>query len=210
MKLTAPRIPAYLPDGSLELLGEGQVEAVRLLDIDATKESFVALDLDSVVLEKVVFLQAHLVRIGAKDVRIIQSDFSSAVMTDGNFNRAEFASCRMTGVDMNKTNLHDVVFKGCKLDLANFRFADLRRVQFIDCTLIETDFLGATLHDVTFQSCILEKTVFDRTHCKLVDMRSSQLTEIIGWGSMKGAIIDDVQLMGAAPYLASELGLTVR
>jgi hypothetical protein len=44
----------------------------------------------------------------------------------------------------------------------------------------------------------------------LVDLRSSQLSEIRGWGSMKGAIIDDLQLISAAPYFAVELGLIVK
>lgn len=210
MKLSPPQVPAQLEDCSLELLFEGELEAVRLYDLDATKINVQALGIDGVMIEKVGFSQAQLLRISAKDLRVKQSDFSSAALTDGNINRAEFISCRMTGVDFNKTNLHDIVFRGCKLDMANFRFADLRRVQFIDCTLVETDFLGATLYDVDFQSCTLEKTVLDRTQCKQVDLRSSQLIEISGWGSMKGAIIDDSQLVSAAPYLANELGISIR
>lgn len=210
MKLSRPRIPARLAEGSLELLLEGDLEEVRIYGVDATKVAIAAPGFDSVVLEKVGFLQAQLLRINAKDLQVKQSDFSSSALTDGSINRAEFTNCRMTGVDFNKTNLHDVIFRGCKLDMANFRFADLRRVQFVDCTLVETDFLGTTLQDVDFQSCVLEKTVFDRTQCKQVDLRSSQLVEISGWGSMKGVIIDDSQLISAAPCLAHELGISVR
>lgn len=210
MKLARPQIPRQLEDGSLELLIEGDLEAVKLYDIDAAKANISALGIDGVVIEKVTFLQAQLLRIGAKDLQVRQSDFSSAALTDGSINRAEFTSCRMTGVDFSKTSLHDIVFRGCKLDMANFRFADLRRVQFTDCTLVETDFLEATLHDVSFQSCTLEKTVFDQAQCKKVDLRTSQLTEMSGWGSIRGVIIDDLQLITAAPYLAKELGIIVQ
>ena len=209
MKLSRPRIPAQLTDGSLKLLLEGDLEEVRIYDVDATKVDISAPGFDSVVLEKVSFLQAQLPRISARDLQAKQSDFSSSVLTNGSINRAEFVNCRMTGIDFSKSNLHDVVFRGCKLDMANFRFADLRRVQCIDCTLVETDFLGATLHDVDFQGCMLKKTIFDRVQCRQVDLRGSQLIEISGWGSLKGAVIDDLQLVTIAPYLAHELGLKV-
>ena len=210
MKLSPPRIVAQLPDATLEMLHEGELDEVLLRDIDATKVNVPALIIDGSVIEKVTFLQAQLVRVSAKDMRVKQSDLSSVVFNDGQFNRVEFSTCRMTGVDFSKATLHDVIFRGCKLDLANFRFADLRRVRFIDCTLSETDFMGATLHDVGFQTCTLEKTVFDRAKCTQVDLRGSQLIEISGWGSLKGATIDDLQLITIAPYLANELGLSVK
>lgn len=209
MKLAHPFIPARLKVGSLKLLLEGELEAIRLYDIDAMSCHAPALGIDGVVIEKVSFLQAQLPRISARDLQVKQSDFSSASLSDGAVNRAEFTNCRMIGVDFSKANVHDVVFRGCKLDLANFRFADLRRVQFVDCTLGETDFLGALLHNVSFQSCTLEKTVFDQAQCKHVDLRSSDLIEISGWGSMQGVIVDDTQLITIAPYLAREVGLTV-
>jgi uncharacterized protein YjbI with pentapeptide repeats len=210
MKLSRPHIPASLDNGSVTLLQAGELEAVRLQDVDATKQNVLALGIDGVVIEKCSFLQAQLPRISAKDLQVKQSDFSSAALSDGSINRAEFITCRMTGVDFSKANLHDIVFRGCKLDMANFRFSDLRRVQFVDCTLVETDFLGAVLCDISFQGCTLEKTVFDRVQCKQVDLRTSQLVEVSGWGSMKGVIIDDLQLVTAAPYLARALGIVVK
>lgn len=210
MKLSTPRIPAYLSDAVLDILPDGELYEVRLTDQDATKMNVPALLIDSVVIEKCSFLQAQLLRVGAKDLQVKQSDFSSAALIDGSLNRVEFSNCRMSGVDFSKATLHDVTFRGCKLDLANFRFTDIRRVRFIDCTLVETDFLGATLHDVGFQTCTLEKTIFERAKCSLVDMRSSELQEISGWGSMKGVILDSLQLVGVAPYLARELGLNIK
>lgn len=210
MKLARPIIPPQLEEGSLKTLLDGDLEAQKLEDIDATKVEVVAGSWDGVIIERASFLQAQLPRLAMKDCVIKQSDFSSTVLSDGAANRVEYSNCRMMGVDISKMQLHDVTFRGCKLDMANLRFADIRRVKFIDCTLVETDFLGATLHDITFESCRLERTVFDRAHCKNVDLRGAELIEISGWGSLKGAWIDDVQLMVVAPYLANELGLTIK
>lgn len=210
VKLTPPIIPAQLVPAGLDELIEGGLEAVELTDIDAINLSVVALDLDGVVIERGQFTGAQLMRVQAKDLRIRGSDFSAASLADGGLLRMECRTSRLTGTDFSKTSLHDVTFVGCKLDMANFRFSDVRRVKFIDCTLSETDFLGATLHDVVFGSCQLDKTVFDQAKCKLVDLRGSELAELSGWSALKGAIIDTTQLVGVAPYLARELGLTVR
>jgi uncharacterized protein YjbI with pentapeptide repeats len=210
MKLARPRLLPQLEDGSIDNLLEGELSEVHLYDINAVKVTVLALDIDGVLLEKVGLLQAQLPRVTARDMVAKQCDFSSTTLVDGAFNRAEFINCRMTGVDFNKASVHDVLFRGCKLDMANFRFADVRRVQFVDCTFIESDFLGATLHDVRFESCTLEKVVFDQAKCKQVDLRTSQLVELSGWSSLKGAVIDTAQLMAIAPYLAQTIGIVVK
>jgi uncharacterized protein YjbI with pentapeptide repeats len=210
MKISAPRIATVLENGSLDDLLSGDLEDIRLSSIDATNQPVTSLEISSVMLEKMTLTATQFERINVRDLAAKQCDFSASMMAGGAINRATFTGCRMTGVDFNKTDLHDVTFTSCKLDMANFRFADLRRVAFIDCTLTETDFIGATMYDVSFQDCTLERTVFEQAKCKQVDLRGSQLSELIGWRSLKGAIIDDLQLVTAAPYLAHELGIIVK
>jgi uncharacterized protein YjbI with pentapeptide repeats len=116
---------------------------------------------------------------------------------------------RLTGIDLSRSTIKDVVFENCKLDMANFRFAKLTRVRFVNCALFETDFQAAELSGVEFQDSQLEKVEFH--HCKLraVDARTSQLFDIRGWQSLKGLTIDTTQLVTVAPQLALELGLTI-
>lgn len=209
MKLSPPTLPGHLDDGDEAALRD-DAEAMQFIDLDMTKLNEAAVDLDGVLIERVVLSQAQLPRVTAGDIVARQSDFSAASLSDGSINRGEFSNCRMTGVDFSKTQLHDVIFRGCKLDMANFRFGDVRRVKFVDCTLDETDFLGAVLYDVIFEDCDLARTVFDQSKCKNLDLRSSRLGEISGWGSLKGAVIDDEQLVSVAPYLARQLGIVIK
>lgn len=209
MKIARPQMPPKLEDIALDEFLTGEIETVRLHDINATNCHAIALEMSGVQIEKVTFTQAQFERMSGRDVRIIKTDLSTAILSASTLNRVEFSNCRMVGADFNKTALHDITFKGCKLDMANFRFADLRRVVFTDCTFTEADFLGATLHDVSFQTCTLEKTVFEQVKAKNLDLRGSDLLELRGWGSLKGVTIDDLQLAAAAPYLAQELGLRV-
>lgn len=211
MKITRPKIPPQPEETSLDVLtNDVQLEDSRLHDVDATKLPLGGLDLTAVVFEKVNFTGSHCSRATLRDVIAKQSDFSSTIFDNGSLVRVEFVSCRMTGVDFSESNVHDVVFRGCKVDLANFRRADLRRVQFIDCTLVEADFNNASLTSVEFKTSILDATSFVQSRAKLVDLRTSQLLAIKGWGSLSGTMIDNVQLINSAAYLARELGIIVR
>lgn len=211
MKIARPRLPAQPLESSLAAMAnDGELEDAVLRDEDGANCNIAGLELSSVAMEKMLLTGAHFSRVVARDLQAKQSDFSAAHLDNGALVRVEFSNCRMTGTDFNQASIHDVVFRGCKLDMANFRQAELRRVQFVDCTLTDTDFINARLTDVEFQSCVLEKTTFSQATCKQVDLRTSQLIDINGWRSLKGAIIDTAQLMTAAPYLAQELGITVR
>jgi uncharacterized protein YjbI with pentapeptide repeats len=210
MKLSIPSFPARFETATLEELLDGSLEDMLLEDVDATNRSVTALDLSGVKLERVLLTAAQCERVNARDVVVKGSDFSAANFSNGVWNRTEFTNCRMSGVDFSKTSLHDVMFKSCRLDMANFRFADLRRVKFVDCMMTEADFLGARLVDVTFEMSDLEKAVFGTASCTRVDLRTSRLTDIVGWKSLKGATIDAVQLIAAAPSLANELGIIIR
>lgn len=210
MNIARPKLPAHLPDATIEeLLNDGELENGMLCGVDAINSNIEALELTDVITDKVLFIGSHFSRVVMRDVIMRQSDLSSVSLDSGHIVRAEFVNCRMTGVDFNQTILHDVTFKDCKLDLANFRRADMRRVAFIDCTLQETDFAGAKFNGVNFQGCTLEKTVFEQAHCQKLDLRTSQLISIQGWKYLKGASIDGAQLISAAPYLAHELGIIV-
>ena len=211
MKIATPQLPAHLDLYSLgDVLEDGELEAGRLENEAAAGVTSLALELNSAIIENVTLTGGHLNRMYARDMAVVKSDFSAANLSDGSMTRSSFTTCRLTGIDLSKAMLQDVVFQGCKLDLANFRFAELRRVRFIDCTLSETDFLGARLHDVEFQRSTLERTVFDQVRAQKLDLRSSELIDISGWRSLKGVTIDNLQLIAIAPYLAHELGFTVR
>ncbi len=207
----APQLPTVLEPGDASLLErEGSLESLQMESVDATDLQATHMSWDEVRLERMVLTSARLEHLAANDVQLKDCDLTAANCSDSSWLRALIQGGRMSGWDANKSLLKDVEFRGCKLDVANFRFAKLERVGFVDCVLTEADFLGAELRHVSFKACILEKVQFGQAKLSDVDLRTSQLAGIRGWSSMKGAIIDDVQLMAAAPYLANEIGLVVK
>ena len=212
MKLTAPKIPHknLLGQGDVSLfVTEATLEDLLFLGGDFTSQRATNVSLDEVWLEKAIFTQANMEQLMVRDGIFHGCDFSAANCSSGSCIRVKFSGGRMAGIDVSGSTLQDVTFADCKLDMANFRACKLTRVKFSNCALVETDFQGATFTDVAFENCTLEKTVFNYCEVKNLDLRSSQLFDLRGWQSLRGAQIDTAQLTAVAPELAMEIGLRV-
>ena len=101
-------------------------------------------------------------------------------------------------------------FVDCRLDDANFRMAQLVDVQFERCGLTTADFTAGRLERVTFAGSDCSGADFTQVHCDEVDLRETRLDGLRGIGSLRGAIIDRVQLVPIALDLALAVGLVVR
>ncbi|HSW65594.1 MAG TPA: pentapeptide repeat-containing protein [Bacillota bacterium] len=210
MKITLPDVPSELTPGSAALVKhEASLEGVLLQGLDLASVVSGNLNLNEVILRKCNLLQARLQRLRASDTEFDGCDLSAADCSESSFIRTRLSRGRMTGVILSNALNKDVTFLGCKLDMANFRFAKFTRVQFIDCSLVDADFTSAELEHTTFAGCTIERTVFH--HCKVrqVDLRGAQLVSLSGWQYLKGATLDDAQLMSVAPQIAAELGLHI-
>ena len=150
---------------------------------------------------------ARLRSLALRDVVVREGDFANADLTGARFRRVAFERVRMTGVTLAELEAEDVVFRGCRLDLASFRAAVVARVAFEDCVLDEADFYGATLRLVRFAGCQLRRLELEQAQLSSVDLRTSDLED--PRGELRGTIIDSVQLAGIAPLLAARLGIKV-
>lgn len=210
MKPQKPQLPAQLKDVSaIELQDETTYENLRITLTDFSGAQAANVSFDECELVRPVFSEAKLQKLQLRDVRMIGGDMTAFNSSDGGVLRALFSDIRMTGYDASQSTYKDVVFKNCKLNMANFRFSKLTNVRFEDCDLTEADFQSAELHNVVFRSCTLNKTQFSGARCKKVDFRSSQLFDLGGWQSLAGVSIDSTQLMQIAGELAYELRITV-
>lgn len=190
-------------------IAEAKLEKVIIAHADASGKQAKNLSLDEAVLERLLLIEARLEKFSMTDVEVRACDFSAAHCTESSLIRVHITGGRMTGTDLSRSAIKDVIFEDCKLDMANFRFAKLTRVQFINCQMSETDFQAAELQQVGFQDSRLEKVEFGQCKLKEVDARSSDLLDIRGWQSLKGLGIDSTQLVMIAPQLAAELELKI-
>lgn len=210
MKVASPQLPAALePAEPDEFISESSLEGCIFVDADWSGTIAYSVSLDEVTIEKSILAEARLDKFAARDVIFRNCDFSASSCPEISLQRVSVNGSRMTGWDCSKGLFKDVMLENCKLDMANLRFAKFVRVRFVGCMMTEADFLNAELQDVKFEDCRLERADFSQCKMKNVDLRTSQLIGIKGWQHLRGAVIDNAQLMAAAPYLANEFGIRV-
>jgi uncharacterized protein YjbI with pentapeptide repeats len=212
MKLAKPKITkaTLTPADVRRFRPEATLEQVVIIHADLSNKRLKNVSLDEALLERVQAIEAHLEKLSLTDVELKACDFSAARCPESSVVRTHINGGRMTGIDLSRSSIKDVVFEDCKLDMANFRFAKLTRVQFIHCMMSETDFQAAELSEVEFQDSYLEKVEFGQCKIYNVDACSSELVNIRGWQYLKGLTIDPTQLIMVAPQLAFELGLKIK
>lgn len=210
-KIISPRMPVTLDDGPLTPPStRGDLARVHVRDADWSNVTSPRLQLDVVVLERVQLTLASLREGSWMDVRVTGAEASGLDIAGLTGRRIEVTTSRMSGVIMSESNLRDVVFRGCKFNLANFRFAKLQSVLFDDCDLTEADLSGAVLAGVTFSRCQLRRTDFDAAVMSDVDVTTSELLDPKGVRGLGGVTIGYDQLAGLAPQLATELGIKLK
>lgn len=196
------------PDGAMAPGG-------RYSDLDLTNwtpgsQSGEALTFDTVSMTNPHLASTRWPKLRLMDVRFRDGDLSNAIWAQASLNRIVIGTCRLTGCRMNESQIRDVRFVDCKADLTQFRFSKFKSVRFENCDLREADFQGADLRDVVFQGCDLSGAHFSGANLNGADMRGSRLESLnLLPADLEGLVIDQVQSVELAPFLAALLGLVV-
>jgi uncharacterized protein YjbI with pentapeptide repeats len=120
-----------------------------------------------------------------------------------------FEDCRCVGLMLTEAELRETTLRRTRADYVNFRMATLTNVTFEDVQLHEADFYGARLTSVSFVRCELARADFSAVKLQNVDLRGSSLDDLRGVSGLRGATVDQPQLISLAPALAAESGIAV-
>ncbi|GGM43728.1 pentapeptide repeat-containing protein [Dactylosporangium sucinum] len=174
--------------------------------------------------------------VDAAHARFIESAFEGVTFTEGNLDHCRFndvwvsrnrwvgvkaaetewldvsvLDSVLAGVQAYGSRLRRVVFQRCKIDSLNLRGATLVDVEFDGCELNELDCAGATLTNVTFAGSAVKRARFSGVKLKKVDFRGARELDVAdGADALRGAIVDERQLLELAPVLAAALGIEVK
>lgn len=113
----------------------------------------------------------------------------AGVVYDSVWEKVRFINCRISYLNLRESKLTDVEFRDCKIDEIDLDRAKVSRVALPGSSVGVFQCEGATLGNV--------------------DIRGLEPHRISGVHSLRGATIDDTQLMLFADLFASELGITV-
>ncbi len=102
-----------------------------------------------------------------------------------------------------------VVIENCRISYLNLRSAKLTDVEFRGCTIDELDLGMGTAKRVAFPETTIADLQLEGANLGGVDLRGLAPRRISGIHSLKGATIDEQQLMVFADLFARELGITI-
>lgn len=202
---------AYLEPFQGELGREAVLDTVHVDgksfdDVEAGGSRVSESALTSVVFAGGRMRRARFTDVWAHSVRWVATDLAETAWMD-----VEVVAGSLAGLEMFSSAMRRVVFHNCKLDSVNLRAADLRDVTFADCLLRDVDFGGAGLDGVSFPGSDLDGVRFPRARMKNVDLSGAVRLEISeGIDALRGATINNVQMMDLAPVFAQVLGIGIK
>lgn len=205
-----PRLPPELERATVaaaDLEDGTRWTAVAVAHADLAGIEVRSLDLDEVRLSDCDLGAARLTRFGLLDCELVRCDLANVLGRDSSAVRAVLAESRMTGFAWPEGSLQDVVFRGCRLDLASLRFARLERVTFEDCILREADFQGARMSSVRFHDCDLTGASFHEARFERSELRRCRLEDLRGADGLRGLAMEWSDVVTLAGAFAAALGV---
>jgi uncharacterized protein YjbI with pentapeptide repeats len=175
------------PDEPKELTGLEDAQDARLVGVDASG--------------------ARVRRLRLADVAVERGNLANVVADEPSLQRVELTGARMTGAQLTRGKLVDVVFRDCLLDLATFAGTTLERVRFEDCRLAQADFREALWRDVRFDACDLTQADLTGLRIAGAELHGCTLDGLIATERLRGAAMPWADVVGNAALLASALGI---
>jgi uncharacterized protein YjbI with pentapeptide repeats len=206
-----PELPDELEETTLgdSSLAGLRLERVALRGLAFEERTAPDLRLNEALLDNVALDGCEAAGLTLTDVRVEGGSWANLRAVRGSLTRVEAREVRATGADFAETELRDIAFEGCRLDLASFRFAKLARVAFRDCRLEEADFHGATLSSVRLERCVLAGANLDGASFAQSELRDCELTGLTGAGSLGGVRMPWGDVIQIAGLLAAAAGIEV-
>jgi uncharacterized protein YjbI with pentapeptide repeats len=181
---------------------------VKAADISSLRLKGMAIE-ESLV-SKTNFSETHIEKFETKDCVFKDCDLTASSFSNSSWHVVEILGARCSGVQLQNSTLKNVLFKGCKIEFANFRFSKLENIIFEDCMINDIDFYNATLKNVTFTGSSIENITFAGGRLKSVDLSDAHLVSVKNVSGLKGAMISYEQLTFLAPYFTQELGILIK
>lgn len=130
-------------------------------------------------------------------------------MSRGNLLHTEISGTRIGAGVVYDSVWEKVRFTNCRISYLNLRESKLTDVEFRDCKIDEIDLDRSKVSRVAFPGSSVGVFQCEGAILGNVDIRGLEPQKISGVHSLRGATIDDTQLMLFAELFASELGITV-
>lgn len=209
--IPAPRLPTELHELTLagRALEEQRFEDARVSAADLSSTTVRGAEFSGCLFRRVSLGSSTLERLSFENCSFDRCDLANTRLRACRLDRVAFSACRLVGATFLDSRLNDVLFDDCRLALAGLRFLERPVARFEGCDLTGADFYGSDLREVSFSDSILRDAELATARLTGVDLRGNEIEAIRGLESLRGAVIDGVQLLSLAGRLAQAIGITV-
>ncbi|MHA7282067.1 pentapeptide repeat-containing protein [Arthrobacter sp. TMS2-4] len=216
-----PRSTTNPPRLSLQRPGDlTHIEAPGLLDGDHREgEHYGRLVLDGEDLAGTTLQECVLEAVSLDDTDLRGARFIGCAFEDlfapvlraprSAWRETSLLSTRWGSAELYDSRFDGVRIDGGKLDYVNLRSAQLTDVLVSGCIIGELDLTGARATRLALRDCTIGTLTLDGARLKDVDLRTSSFRGINGLDGLRGATIDEHQLLVLAPFLAEGMGLRI-
>lgn len=197
--IKAPQLPKTLPLAEIpdDMPTDRETYAhLEYQHLDLAERVISRLHFETVLFAQAIATATRFDHLRVEDARFAGCNLANAAWPKASCVRTEFIGCRMTGFSTQEALFNDIIFRDCKVDLAQFYQTKLRGVRFEECPLTGTDFRASDLTGVVFVHCDLSNTDFTGATLSGADLRGCQIDGMrAGPNELRGAIIDEVQAL---------------
>ena len=116
---------------------------------------------------------------------------------------------RWGSAELYDADLTSVQIRGGKIDYLNLRGSRLTDVRIEACVVATLDLAGFRGKRVAITDCQIGTIDLNGATCEHIDLRASEFRVLNGLDGLRGATIDESQLMELAPLLARHIGVRV-
>ena len=129
-KIAKPGLDPNLSKITLgKIADEIRIENSLLSNCNFAGQKAKGLIFDSVRVKNVKLTNSELHKLEATDAIFENCDLANADLSKAVFYRTEFLECRITGFKTIEATFRDVIFKGCKGEMAQFRMSGFKNVK---------------------------------------------------------------------------------
>lgn len=208
-----PVIPAKTtaPLSSLELADDTEYGDFLLNGQSLVGQSFERVTIERSLLKLVRGSALNLTKSKLVDLRFETCDLSNSEFQDSKFTRVEMIDCKITGMHATDADIGDLLMQNCTGELVHFHDSVFKRVVFQGCHLRGADFRYCNLEGAIFKDCDLQEAEFYEAKLARADFRSSNIIGIKAHpADLRGAIIDSDQAAMLGRHFATLLGMDVK
>lgn len=144
-----------------------------------------------------------------RDVAWTDGDLANTRLIEAHIRRARLHNVRATGLNLTRCTLENVVFEGCRMDLALFRASTMNRVRFEACQLEDADLFEAACTSVVFEDCDLRNANWAGASLAQTEMRGCELAGGVSLERLRGVRMPWDDVIRSAGEIAIAAGIVI-